>query len=280
MERLSKRKIREILRLKYEVWLGRQDLMMARMAVLVTDMRTVEIPPGPRFLWPSCKSTKQDSTPNSRLISATTGPKAWGDTGGQMTNFFKARARYYYYPLMVTFVNTAIQTFMTGSFSRASSPTMLRSGGLAKRPITAHDGCRYHHSCDLNGLSNTQYFTILESGHALAHTQVIAILVSSAPSGRTNGEKGWLWPRKLPISGIGIEDLQYGRYPCHTTRHAGPHRAARGFEVRTVSAPQSVKVRKGQDAVEQHAAVAPPAMTIARHLPGDIFAGPSALISR
>ena len=104
--------------------------------------------------------------------------------------------------------------------------------------------------------------------------------VSSAPSRRTNGEKGWLWPRKLPISGIGIEDLQCGRYPCHTTRHAGPHRAARGFEVRTVSAPQSVKVRKGQDAVEQHAAVAPPAMTIARHLPGDIFAGPSALISR
>ena len=50
MERLSKRKIREVLRLKYEVWLGRQDLMMARMAVLVTDPRTVEIPPEPRFL--------------------------------------------------------------------------------------------------------------------------------------------------------------------------------------------------------------------------------------
>ena len=50
VERLSKRKIREILRLKYEVWLGRQDLMMARMAVLVTDPRTVEIPPEPRFL--------------------------------------------------------------------------------------------------------------------------------------------------------------------------------------------------------------------------------------
>ncbi|MDA8378921.1 MAG: hypothetical protein ACYDD9_10665 [Acidithiobacillus sp.] len=54
MKRLSKRKIREILRLKYEVWLGRQDLIMAGMAVPATDPRTGETPPGSRFL---CRPT-------------------------------------------------------------------------------------------------------------------------------------------------------------------------------------------------------------------------------
>ena len=36
---------------------------------------------------------------------------------------------------------------------------------------------------------------------------------------------------------IGIGGLPDGRHPCHTTRHAGPHRAVRALEVRTALAP-------------------------------------------
>jgi hypothetical protein len=35
----------------------------------------------------------------------------------------------------------------------------------------------------------------------------------------------------MPGSRIGIGGLPDGRHPCHTTRHAGPHRAVRELEV-------------------------------------------------
>ena len=44
---------------------------------------------------------------------------------------------------------------------------------------------------------------------------------------------GWKTERDI-ISDfeIGIEGDPVGSHPCHTTRHAGPHRAVRGIEVR------------------------------------------------
>ncbi|NLZ11108.1 MAG: site-specific integrase, partial [Alcaligenaceae bacterium] len=43
------------------------------------------------------------------------------------------------------------------------------------------------------------------------------------------------WSHGAPEIGIG--GLHYRRHPCHTTRHAGPHRAVRAFEVMTVVVP-------------------------------------------
>jgi hypothetical protein len=43
-------------------------------------------------------------------------------------------------------------------------------------------------------------------------------------------------PFKKYEESIGIGGLHCRRRPCHTTRHAGPHRAVREFEVMTVVA--------------------------------------------
>ena len=46
------------------------------------------------------------------------------------------------------------------------------------------------------------------------------------------------------IPGIGIGGLDHRRRPCHTTRHAGPHRAVREVEVMKVWAPPAGRSKR------------------------------------